>query len=52
MLKCLRGKLLKPYLILNQEQRGYQWRRWSEIVKEERELWPIHNLLPGGAFIR
>ena len=26
--------------------------RWSEIITEERELWPIHNLLPGGAFIR
>ena len=26
--------------------------RWSEIINEERELWPIHNLLPGGAFIR
>ena len=26
--------------------------RWSEIVNEERELWPIHYLLPGGAFIR
>ena len=26
--------------------------KWSDIVKEEHELWPIHNLLPGGAFIR
>jgi hypothetical protein len=26
--------------------------RWSEIINEERELWPIHNLLPGGAFVR
>lgn len=26
--------------------------KWSEIITEERELWPIHNLLPGGAFIR
>jgi hypothetical protein len=26
--------------------------RWSEIINEERELWPIHNLMPGGAFIR
>ena len=26
--------------------------KWSEIVRQERELWPIHYLLPGGAFIR
>ena len=26
--------------------------KWSEIIKEEQELWPIHNLLPGGALIR
>ena len=26
--------------------------KWSQIITEERELWPIHNLLPGGAFIR
>ena len=26
--------------------------KWSDLVKEERELWPIHDLLPGGAFIR
>lgn len=25
---------------------------WSEIVNKEQELWPIHNLLPGGALIR
>ena len=25
---------------------------WSEIVNDERELWPINNLLPGGAYIR
>ncbi len=25
---------------------------WSEIINEKRELWPIQNLLPGGAFIR
>ena len=25
---------------------------WSDIVNSERELWPIHYLLPGGAFIR
>lgn len=24
---------------------------WSEIVSEKRELWPIHYLLPDGAFI-
>ena len=26
--------------------------RWSDIINEERELWPIHNLLPGGAYLR
>ncbi len=26
--------------------------RWSEIINEERELWPIHNLMPGGAYVR
>jgi hypothetical protein len=26
--------------------------RWSEIVEQELELWPIHYLLPGGAYIR
>jgi hypothetical protein len=26
--------------------------RWSEIVQQEQELWPIHYLLPGGAYIR
>lgn len=26
--------------------------KWSQIVTEERELWPIHYLLPGGAFVR
>jgi pimeloyl-ACP methyl ester carboxylesterase len=26
--------------------------KWSQIVEEERELWPIHYLLPGGAYIR
>ena len=25
---------------------------WSQIVTDERELWPIHYLLPGGASIR
>jgi len=25
--------------------------RWSELVKEKRELWPIQYLLPGGAYI-
>ncbi len=25
--------------------------RWSEIVDQKRELWPIEDLLPGGAYI-
>ena len=38
---------IKP--LNNEEVNGV---KWSEIVTEERELWPIHYLLPGGAFIR
>jgi Acetyl xylan esterase (AXE1) len=26
--------------------------RWSELVNEKRELWPIQLLLPGGAYIQ
>jgi hypothetical protein len=25
--------------------------RWSEIVNQKKELWPIQYLLPGGAYI-
>jgi hypothetical protein len=25
--------------------------KWSEIVEQEREIWPIQYLLPGGAYI-
>jgi len=25
--------------------------RWSELVNEERELWPVEFLLPGGAYV-
>ena len=25
--------------------------RWSELVDEKRELWPIQDLLPGGAYV-
>jgi pimeloyl-ACP methyl ester carboxylesterase len=25
--------------------------KWSDLVKEERELWPIEYLLPGGAYV-
>jgi len=25
---------------------------WSDLVEEQRELWPIQYLLPGGAYIR
>ena len=33
------------------DQPGRHAIQWSEIVKEERELWPIQYLLPGGAYI-
>jgi len=26
--------------------------KWSELVLQRRELWPIHYLLPGGAYIQ
>jgi hypothetical protein len=26
--------------------------KWSDIVKQKQELWPIHNLMPDGALIR
>jgi hypothetical protein len=26
--------------------------KWSQIVAQKRELWPIQYLLPGGAYIR
>jgi hypothetical protein len=38
---------IKPYS--NKDINGI---KWSDIVTEERELWPIHYLLPGGAYIR
>jgi hypothetical protein len=25
--------------------------KWSDLVNQERELWPIDDLLPGGAYI-
>jgi hypothetical protein len=25
--------------------------KWSEVVQQKRELWPIEFLLPGGAYI-
>ncbi len=25
--------------------------KWSDLVKQERELWPIEYLLPGGAYV-
>jgi hypothetical protein len=25
--------------------------KWSEVVNQERELWPIQYLLPGGAYL-
>jgi hypothetical protein len=30
---------------------GAQAMRWSEAVEQKRELWPIEDLLPGGAYI-
>jgi dienelactone hydrolase len=30
---------------------GSQATKWSEVVNEKRELWPIQYLLPGGAYI-
>jgi hypothetical protein len=30
---------------------GAQSLHWSEIVEQKRELWPIEDLLPGGAYI-
>lgn len=30
---------------------GEQPQKWSEIVDQKRELWPIQLLLPGGAYI-
>jgi hypothetical protein len=33
-------------------QPGEKITRWSDIVEQKRELWPIQYLLPGGAFIQ
>ena len=30
---------------------GAQPLKWSELVNEKRELWPIQYLLPGGAYV-
>lgn len=30
---------------------GAQAMRWSDVVEQKRELWPIEELLPGGAYI-
>lgn len=35
-----------------QPQEGERVIKWSEIVEERRESWPIQYLLPGGAYIR
>jgi cephalosporin-C deacetylase-like acetyl esterase len=35
-----------------QPQQGERIIKWSEIVEQRRELWPIQYLLPGGAYIR
>jgi hypothetical protein len=31
---------------------GVRASKWSEIVDQKRELWPIEDLLPGGAYIQ
>jgi len=33
-------------------QPGTQIMKWSDLVIQKRELWPIQYLLPGGAYIR
>lgn len=33
-------------------QPGAQVMKWSELVEQKRELWPIQLLLPGGAYIQ
>jgi hypothetical protein len=30
---------------------GAQSLKWSELVDQKSELWPIEDLLPGGAYI-
>jgi hypothetical protein len=30
---------------------GAQILKWSDVVEHRRELWPIEDLLPGGAYI-
>jgi len=30
---------------------GAQILKWSDVVDHQRELWPIQDLLPGGAYI-
>jgi hypothetical protein len=32
-------------------QPGIQVMKWSDLVEQHRELWPIRYLLPGGASI-
>lgn len=33
------------------EQPGGKLQKWSSLVEEKRELWPIEYLLPGGAYV-
>ena len=33
------------------EQPGSKLQKWSSLVEEKRELWPIEYLLPGGAYV-
>ena len=35
-----------------QAQPGERIIKWSELVEQKRELWPIQYLLPGGAYVR
>jgi hypothetical protein len=39
-----------PDLRLLPEPNGKVW-KWSEILEEKREYWPIQYLLPSGAYI-
>jgi hypothetical protein len=31
---------------------GAQFMKWSDLVMQKQELWPIQFLLPGGAYIQ
>jgi hypothetical protein len=33
-------------------QPGAELLKWSDLVRDRRELWPVQYLLPGGAYIQ